>query len=101
MIVKADYDLIVAGGGLAGMVAAQSAAHHSNQKLSILVIDRNPSIFLGRKTLHGWVCGDAVSKEAVDYMGKKIQCHMGQARAGTQGKGSNRIIARQGDFDSI
>jgi flavin-dependent dehydrogenase len=65
-----DYDLIVAGGGLAGMVAAQSAAHHSKQGLSILVIDRNPPIFLGRKSINGWVCGDAVSGEAVDYMGK-------------------------------
>ena len=60
------------------MVAAQSVAHHSNQRLSILVIDRNPSIFLGRKTLHGWVCGDAVSKEAVDYMGKKINVTWGK-----------------------
>jgi len=65
-----DYDLIVAGGGLAGMVAAQSAAHYSKQRLSILVIDRNPPILLGRKTVSGWICGDAVSKEAVDYMQK-------------------------------
>ncbi|MBM2851706.1 MAG: dehydrogenase [Candidatus Nitrosotenuis sp.] len=75
---KADYDLIVAGGGLAGMVAAQSAAHHSNQKLSILVIDRNPPMLLGRKTVNGWICGDAVSKEAVDYMGKKINVIWGK-----------------------
>jgi flavin-dependent dehydrogenase len=69
---KTDYDLIVAGGGLAGMVAAQSAAHYSKQKLSILVIDRNPTILLGRKSVNGWICGDAVSKEAVDYMGTRI-----------------------------
>lgn len=65
---QTDYDLIVAGGGLAGMVAAQSAAHYSNQRLSILVIDRNPPIMLGKKSVNGWICGDAVSKEAVDYM---------------------------------
>jgi flavin-dependent dehydrogenase len=70
---QTDYDLIVAGGGLAGMVAAQSAAHYSNQRLSILVIDRNPPILLGRKTINGWICGDAVSKEAVDYMGSRIK----------------------------
>lgn len=50
------------------MVAAQSAAHYSNQRLSILVIDRNPPIMLGKKSVNGWICGDAVSKEAVDYM---------------------------------
>lgn len=75
---KTDYDLIVAGGGLAGMVAAQSAAHYSNQKISILVIDRNPTILLGRKSINGWVCGDAVSKEAVDYMGTRIKSIWGK-----------------------
>jgi digeranylgeranylglycerophospholipid reductase len=74
---KTDYDLIVAGGGLAGMIAAQSAAHYSNQRLSILVIDRNPPILLGRKSINGWVCGDAVSKEAVDYMGTRIRATWG------------------------
>jgi flavin-dependent dehydrogenase len=39
----ADYDVIVAGGGLAGTIAAQSVSHYSNQGLKILVIDRNPS----------------------------------------------------------
>lgn len=75
---KTDYDLIVAGGGLAGMIAAQSAAHYSNQKLSILVIDRNPPIMLGRKSINGWICGDAVSKEAVDYMGSRIKAPWGK-----------------------
>ncbi|HXG13507.1 MAG TPA: NAD(P)/FAD-dependent oxidoreductase [Candidatus Nitrosotenuis sp.] len=70
---KLDYDIIVAGGGLAGMVAAQSAAHYSNQRLSILVIDRNPPILLGRKSINGWICGDAVSKQAVDYMSERIK----------------------------
>ena len=73
-----DYDVIVAGGGLAGMVAAQSAAHYSKQKLSILVIDRNQPILLGRKSNNGWVCGDAVSGEAVDYMGQRIDVKWGK-----------------------
>ena len=73
-----DYDIIVAGGGLAGMVAAHSAAHYSNQKLSILVIDRNPPILLGRKSINDWICGDAVSGEAVDYMGKRINVIWGK-----------------------
>ncbi|WP_338140699.1 NAD(P)/FAD-dependent oxidoreductase [Candidatus Nitrosotenuis aquarius] len=74
---KTDYDLIVAGGGLAGMIAAHSASHYSNQKLSILVIDRNAPIMLGSKSINGWVCGDAVSKEAVDYMGSRIKVSWG------------------------
>ncbi len=67
-----DYDIIVAGGGLAGTIAAQSIAHYSNQGMRILVIDRNPDHLPGRKSISGWVCGDAVSKEAVDYMSDRI-----------------------------
>ena len=37
---KTDYDIIVAGGGLAGLIVASSAAYYSNQRLKILVIDR-------------------------------------------------------------
>ena len=68
-----DYDVIVAGGGLAGTVVAQSVAYYSNQGLSVLVIDRNPSHMPGRKSISGWICGDAVSKEAVDYMTEHIK----------------------------
>ena len=68
-----DYDVIVAGGGLAGTIAAQSVSYYSNQKLSILVIDRNSEFMPGRKSFSGWTCGDAVSKEAVDYMAERIK----------------------------
>ncbi len=74
---KTDYDIIVAGGGLAGMISAQSAAFYSNQKLSILVIDRNPEITLGKKTINGWICGDAVGKNTVDYMTERIKIAWG------------------------
>ena len=67
-----DYDVIMAGGGLAGTITAQSIAHYSNQNLRILVIDRNPEFMPGRKSLAGWVCGDACSKEAVDFMSSRI-----------------------------
>ena len=68
-----DFDVIVAGGGLAGTIAAQSVAHYSNQGLKILVIDRSPSHLPGQKSVSGWICGDAVSKEAVDYMTERIK----------------------------
>jgi digeranylgeranylglycerophospholipid reductase len=67
-----DYDIIVAGGGLAGMIVASSAAYYSHQSLRILVVDRNPSDIVGRKTITGWVCGDAVGKNSVDYMSDRI-----------------------------
>ena len=69
----ADYDVIVAGGGLAGTVAAQSVAYYSKQGLSILVIDRSPKFMPGSKNVSGWICGDAVSKETVDYMTEHIK----------------------------
>ena len=69
----ADYDVIVAGGGLAGTITAQSISHYSNQNLKILVIDRNTEFLPGRKSLAGWVCGDACSKEAVDFMSNRIR----------------------------
>ena len=68
-----DYDVIVAGGGLAGTITAQSISHYSNQNLKILVIDRNTEFLPGRKSLAGWVCGDACSKEAVDFMSDRIK----------------------------
>ena len=75
---KIDYDIIVAGGGLAGMIAAQSAAFYSKQRLSILIIDRNPEPTVGKKTINGWICGDAVGKNTVDYMTERIKISWGK-----------------------
>jgi digeranylgeranylglycerophospholipid reductase len=69
---ETDYDIIVAGGGLAGMIVASSAAYFSNESLRILVVDRNPLSIIGKKTMTGWICGDAVGKKSVDYMSKRI-----------------------------
>jgi digeranylgeranylglycerophospholipid reductase len=73
MMMKRDYDIIVAGGGLAGLIVASSAAYYSNQSLRILVVDRNPLSEQGRKTVSGWICGDAVGKNTVDYMTSRIK----------------------------
>ena len=44
-----DYDVIIAGGGLAGTIAAQSVSYYSKQKLSVLVIDRSKQFTPGQK----------------------------------------------------
>ncbi|MDR4510327.1 MAG: NAD(P)/FAD-dependent oxidoreductase [Nitrososphaeraceae archaeon] len=69
---KYDYDIIIAGGGLSGLIVATSAAFYSNQSLNIVVIDRNSYSDLGKKTVNGWICGDAVGKNSVDYMTNRI-----------------------------
>jgi geranylgeranyl reductase family protein len=73
-----DYDVIIAGAGIAGMITAASAAKHSNQNLRILVVDRNPRSQAGMKTATGWVCGDAVSKNSVDYLASEVGIHYGK-----------------------
>ena len=70
---ETDYDVIVAGGGLAGTIAAQAICHYSNQNLRILSVDKNPENLPGRKSAPGWTCGDACSKEAVEYMTERIK----------------------------
>ncbi len=65
---KRDYDVIIAGGGLSGLLTAASIAHHSNQNASVLVIDRNPEEEPGKKTHNGWTCGDAASKNSINYL---------------------------------
>ncbi|MDE1766503.1 MAG: NAD(P)/FAD-dependent oxidoreductase [Thaumarchaeota archaeon] len=59
------------------MISAQSAAFYSNQKLSILVVDRNQEPTVGKKTINGWICGDAVGKNTVDYMTERIKISWG------------------------
>ena len=72
-MLNTDYDVIVAGGGLTGTIAAQAISYYSKQNLKILVVDRNPEHLPGRKSAPGWTCGDACSKEAVDYMTERIK----------------------------
>ena len=58
---------------LAGTITAQAISHYTNQNTKILVVDRNTEFLPGRKSLAGWVCGDACSKEAVDFMSERIK----------------------------
>jgi flavin-dependent dehydrogenase len=75
---KPEYDIIVAGGGIAGLITAASAMKHAKQKLRLLVIDRNPKPELGKKTANGWVCGDAVSKNSLDYLESRVGIRYGE-----------------------
>jgi len=65
---SADYDVIIVGGGVAGSHTAMSIARFSNQRLRILLVDRNSREEFGKKTKSGWICGDAVSKRSIDYV---------------------------------
>jgi flavin-dependent dehydrogenase len=94
---KRDYDIIVAGGGLAGLIVASSAMYYSNQSLKILVIDRNSIPQQGRKTVSGWVCGDAVGKNTVDYMTERIKISWGHPEIEHPVKG---VIAYSPDHET-
>ncbi|MGI0084675.1 MAG: LAGLIDADG family homing endonuclease, partial [Nitrososphaerales archaeon] len=67
-----DYDVIVAGGGMAGLITAASIGYYSKQGARVLVVDRNPPEEPGKKTINGWTCGDAVSKRSLDYLAENI-----------------------------
>ena len=67
-----DYDVIVAGGGMTGLITATTIAKYTNQTMKILVIDRNEEINPARKNISGWTCGDAVSKRSIDFYSKEV-----------------------------
>ncbi|HXW37615.1 MAG TPA: NAD(P)/FAD-dependent oxidoreductase [Nitrososphaerales archaeon] len=64
----ADYDVIIAGGGMSGLITAASIGHNSKQHARVLVVDRNNESEPGKKTHNGWTCGDATSKRSLDYL---------------------------------
>ena len=82
-----DYDVIIAGGGMAGLISAASVATYSKQKAKILVVDRNSQPEAGKKTANGWTCGDAVSKNSVDYLTKNIGIKYGKPELEHEVKG--------------
>lgn len=62
---EGDYDIIVAGAGIAGSLAAASSARTGAKTL---FLDRNDYHNVGKKTNWGWVCGDAVAKSHIDFV---------------------------------
>ncbi|MGA3020856.1 MAG: NAD(P)/FAD-dependent oxidoreductase [Candidatus Micrarchaeales archaeon] len=64
-----DYDVVVAGGGIAGSLAAASASKHGAKTI---LLDRNDTDEIGKKTNWGWVCGEAVAKGHIDFIQKEL-----------------------------
>ncbi len=63
------YDVIVAGAGMAGSLAAAVAAKSG---LKVALLDRNKEHEVGKKTNWGWVCGDAVADSHLKFIKEKI-----------------------------
>jgi len=74
---KPDYDVIIAGGGMAGLITAASIGYHSKGGARVLVVDRNRESEPGKKTNNGWTCGDATSKRSLDYLADHIGIRYG------------------------
>jgi digeranylgeranylglycerophospholipid reductase len=62
------YDVIVAGAGLAGSLAAAMAAKGGAK---VLMLDRNKEPEVGKKTNWGWTCGDAVANDHLKFIKEK------------------------------
>jgi len=74
---KPEYDVIIAGGGMAGLITAASIGHYSSQMARVLVLDRNTPEEPGKKTHNGWTCGDAASKNSVEYLKNNLGIEYG------------------------
>ncbi|MCL4383368.1 MAG: NAD(P)/FAD-dependent oxidoreductase [Candidatus Marsarchaeota archaeon] len=64
-----EYDIIVAGAGMAGSIAAAVSA---KKGLKVLLIDKNKPEEPGKKTNWGWVCGDAVALSHLNFLKSKM-----------------------------
>ena len=63
---------------MAGLITAASVAHYSNQRARVLVVDRNPAAEPGKKTRNGWTCGDAVSRNSLNYLASNLGIQYGR-----------------------
>jgi flavin-dependent dehydrogenase len=77
MAPERDHDVIIAGGGIAGLITAASVGFHSKGKARVLIIDRNKEEEPGKKTHNGWTCGDATSKRSLDYLAEHVGIRYG------------------------
>ncbi|HZW84843.1 MAG TPA: NAD(P)/FAD-dependent oxidoreductase [Nitrososphaerales archaeon] len=72
-----DFDVVIAGGGMAGLITAASIGYNSKSRATVLVVDRNKEEEPGKKTNNGWTCGDATSKRSLDYLADHIGIRYG------------------------
>ncbi|MGD0318145.1 MAG: NAD(P)/FAD-dependent oxidoreductase [Nitrososphaerales archaeon] len=77
MAQKPEYDVIIAGGGMAGLITAASIGFYSKGNARTLIVDRNKEEEPGKKTHNGWTCGDATSKRSLDYLAEHIDIRYG------------------------
>ncbi|MCL4329117.1 MAG: NAD(P)/FAD-dependent oxidoreductase [Candidatus Thermoplasmatota archaeon] len=70
-----EYDIIVAGAGIAGTLAAAMASRKGKR---VILLDRNPEAQVGKKTIWGWTCGDAVAGSHIDFVKKKMSVTFGE-----------------------
>jgi flavin-dependent dehydrogenase/intein/homing endonuclease len=77
MMSKRDYDVVIAGGGMAGLITAASIGYNSKGKAKMLIVDRNKEDEPGKKTNNGWTCGDATSKRSLDYLAEHVGVRYG------------------------
>ncbi len=82
---------------MAGLITASAIAKFTNQKFSILVIERNPKVDAGKKTVSGWICGDAVSKRSIDFMRTEIGLAYGRPELEQPVKG---VVAYSPDHEA-
>ncbi len=69
------YDIIVAGAGVAGALAAASASQNGAKTL---LLDRNEESSVGKKTNWGWVCGDAVAQDHITFAEHELHTSFGK-----------------------
>jgi digeranylgeranylglycerophospholipid reductase len=89
-----QYDVIVAGAGMAGSLAASAAARTG---LRVLLLDKNTPEEVGKKTNWGWVCGDAVAANHLDFVKKHISIGFGKPELNLKVDG---VIAYSPDMES-
>ncbi|MCL5430665.1 MAG: NAD(P)/FAD-dependent oxidoreductase [Candidatus Marsarchaeota archaeon] len=88
------YDIIVAGAGLSGTLAAAAAARTG---LNVLMVDKNKEEEVGKKTNWGWVCGDAVAVDHLNFVSKMIDISFDKPELDVKVDG---VIAYSPDLES-
>jgi digeranylgeranylglycerophospholipid reductase len=68
---KPEYDVVIVGAGVAGCMTATTLGTHG-KGLRTLLIDRNPRTEVGKKTPHGWICGDAVGEHHAKFVHDEV-----------------------------